>query len=605
MNKKEALTELLRDRDLTIQTTENYFPLYSSEESSENHEIVHISVKIPELPFAKVYNTLDIVAPKDVGTQTLDPGYTPLIKDLFSYDFFSDFNIPHLNDTVSFDENNTQTYASDEMQMDFADQEVLGLETPLFNEEFEDTYHCSDYDPASLVDLTTNSSRIIALPFKKTGSDTPVYIPVNFMQNIFGKVGTGAGDSPAEAKIDALYDCIAQYVKLQVVTNSFAMPRIDSDESNEHPDFLNTLAELESVHDEAMVNVAFFDASLGGKYPVVCCAVFGSDEVNRPMLNVAFAANLDLSKAMKKAYLQAMTTILNPYQNTPDCEDEPIFKYRLVYDTSSVMNLQNIEGISLNTGGLLPFEIFMSANSDYPLSTIDRKLTADDEYRTLVEIITREDKSIYFYTFNEEFNVVKAIIPGFSEARDPEFFEEKNSNIGLMYHDFFENLDNNDPETIGEFLESIKDTEIPDDKSVYELLKLPPLSCDVPSALTIGELKALIALAQQDFDAYLYWAEWTLEQNQKSPVNLEIGLHHCLIDYLNHYLSGEEELKNYLSLRELQYDEWTIEEADGHLTGNLKYFYYASDFREYLNSDMYEYLIQLFLAVREANRKDE
>ena len=94
MNKKEALTELLRDRDLTIQTTENYFPLYSSEESSENHEIVHISVKIPELPFAKVYNTLDIVAPKDVGTQTLDPGYTPLIKDLFSYDFFSDFNIP-------------------------------------------------------------------------------------------------------------------------------------------------------------------------------------------------------------------------------------------------------------------------------------------------------------------------------------------------------------------------------------------------------------------------------------------------------------------------------------------------------------------------------
>ena len=407
MNKKEALTELLRDRDLTIQTTENYFPLYSSEESSENHEIVHISVKIPELPFAKVYNTLDIVAPKDVGTQTLDPGYTPLIKDLFSYDFFSDFNIPHLNDTVSFDENNTQTYASDEMQMDFADQEVLGLETPLFNEEFEDTYHCSDYDPASLVDLTTNSSRIIALPFKKAGSDTPVYIPVNFMQNIFGKVGTGAGDSPAEAKIDALYDCIAQYVKLQVVTNSFAMPRIDSDESNEHPDFLNTLAELESVHDEAMVNVAFFDASLGGKYPVVCCAVFGSDEVNRPMLNVAFAANLDLSKAMKKAYLQAMTTILNPYQNTPDCEDEPIFKYRLVYDTSSVMNLQNIEGISLNTGGLLPFEIFMSANSDYPLSTIDRKLTADDEYRTLVEIITREDKSIYFYTFNDEFNVVK------------------------------------------------------------------------------------------------------------------------------------------------------------------------------------------------------
>ena len=123
------------------------------------------------------------------GTQTLDPGYTPLIKDLFSYDFFSDFNIPHLNDTVSFDENNTQTYASDEMQIDFADQEVLGLETPLFNEEFEDTYHCSDYDPASLVDLTTNSSRIIALPFKKTGSDTPVYIPVNFMQNIFGKVG--------------------------------------------------------------------------------------------------------------------------------------------------------------------------------------------------------------------------------------------------------------------------------------------------------------------------------------------------------------------------------------------------------------------------------
>ena len=73
MNKKEALTELLRDRDLTIQTTENYFPLYSREESSENHEIVHISVKIPELPFAKVYNTLDIVAPKDVGTQTLDP----------------------------------------------------------------------------------------------------------------------------------------------------------------------------------------------------------------------------------------------------------------------------------------------------------------------------------------------------------------------------------------------------------------------------------------------------------------------------------------------------------------------------------------------------
>jgi hypothetical protein len=73
MNKKEALTELLRDRDLTIQTTENYFPLYSSEESSENHEIVHISVKIPELPFAKVYNTLDIVRRKMLARRRLIP----------------------------------------------------------------------------------------------------------------------------------------------------------------------------------------------------------------------------------------------------------------------------------------------------------------------------------------------------------------------------------------------------------------------------------------------------------------------------------------------------------------------------------------------------
>lgn len=596
VNESDPIFEELKKHDIHLVSDEVIYP-YAEDKDSNYDDVIHgdrlknITLSVDYVPAVQPSDTLDIVNEDhhDFKQKCL----SNFIKNLLSYNVFMDFNIPLLPDYIDDFDDETQIYAGDEMQFDIPDSDTLGTDTPLFNEQFEKIYRCSEYDPYSLVDLTSNFSKIIALPFQKINSDAKTYIPLNFIQNIFGKVGTGIGSTIEEAKTEALYECIEQYVKLQVISRSFTLERINEEYIEEKLQFWDTYRNLYKVIEDERLRVAFYDASLGGKYPVVCCAVFGSDDNNAPKFNFSFAADFDLDKAMKKSFLGALQPLLGS-NNELKCE--------FSYDVGKVLTRKNLENLSVNNQGLVQFDIFKSS-PDFALSPINRKLTTGEELIALIELISHEDKTIYFYTFNENYNVVRAVIPEFSEVRDPDFFEETNSNIGLMYQEFFNNLSSNSIAETGEFLESIKDNEISDETIVYDLLKLPKYGNNNLSDLTIGELKALIALHQEDYDAYLYWAEWAINNANKMNLDIDQNLHQCLIDYLKHSLSHPDEIEDYLELQELQYDSDTIEELDMQLSGRDDFFCYDTELKEFLNSDIYEDLIVLFITARNFNLK--
>ena len=107
---------------------------------------------------------------------------------------------------------------------------------------------------------------------------------------------------------------------------------------------------------------------------------------------------------MKKSFLGALQPLLGS-NNELKCE--------FSYDVGKVLTRKNLENLSVNNQGLVQFDIFKSS-PDFALSPINRKLTTGEELIALIELISHEDKTIYFYTFNENYNVSRAVIPEFS-----------------------------------------------------------------------------------------------------------------------------------------------------------------------------------------------
>ena len=578
---KSNLTKDLLDFELIKQTDPVSDKTISINSSSINHPLVN-----------PPFDSLLSLAIKD---QNLN--YTlgdQLAKYFLSYSFIADYHMP----TLTRPPKTEQYFFKDEIHIPCEEIDEIGKSTSLFNEEFYNTYGCQYYSPYALVDLTSYKDQIIALPFKKNNTDEITNIPINFIHNIFGHIGIGIGKSTEEAKTRALYECLIQYIKMQVLTNNFSLPQIKEEDLPKvcivNLKQINT--QLEQIFG-SKIHLNFYDASLGGKYPVICCAIFSQDP-SCSGFSLGYGANFDLNIAL----LEALCDALKPLKVdlVHKSFDPNGFALKLCYEINKVLATQNVEDLIFKNKGLFPTDVFKD-QKDFPLSLIMRSYEPKEEFDALVELIEKQNKNIYFYIYNEEAHLVRAIIPNFSEARDPSLFEENNLNTGLIYYSFFENLPKADDELIGEFLESLKENEISDLTTLEQLLKIPRLSGANTKILrtNIAWIKALIAIKQRDFEAALYWLKYDLDETIDHKFHEEIEIISLLIMILEIECSGEEYWFEYTDVFNAQYDQEIVDYCTHLFTDPFSTFY--NELQEYFERDYYADLLYVFINVQIAN----
>lgn len=106
---------------------------------------------------------------------------------------------------------------------------------------------------------------ICTLPFIRLSDGVRIWFPVNIIGNLYVSNGMSAGNTPPEARTQALAEIVERYVKFRVLSEGLCLPEVPESVIARFPKIAADIAALR----EAGYGILVRDASLGGQYPVM------------------------------------------------------------------------------------------------------------------------------------------------------------------------------------------------------------------------------------------------------------------------------------------------------------------------------------------------
>ncbi|MCT7656617.1 YcaO-like family protein [Oceanimonas sp. NS1] len=141
-----------------------------------------------------------------------------------------------------------------------------------------DDYTRRFYDPENaltadmLIDLQSGNEErgICALPFERQGDNQTVHIPMNIVGNLYVSNGMSAGNTKTEARTQGLSEVFERSIKNRIISERISLPAIPDEVMARYPHIQESIAALEAEG----FPIFAYDASLGGRFPVICVVLF-------------------------------------------------------------------------------------------------------------------------------------------------------------------------------------------------------------------------------------------------------------------------------------------------------------------------------------------
>ena len=149
--------------------------------------------------------------------------------------------------------------------------------------------------PELLVDLQSgNYDRgIVAMPYVRQSDQETVYIPQSIIANLYVSNGMSAGNTKNEARVQGLSEVFERYIKNRIIAEAISLPEIPKSVMDRYPSIQASIAKLE----EEGFPIYAFDASLGGKYPVICVVLLNP---NNGTCFASFGAHPNFQVALER-----------------------------------------------------------------------------------------------------------------------------------------------------------------------------------------------------------------------------------------------------------------------------------------------------------------
>ncbi|MDP2795202.1 MAG: 30S ribosomal protein S12 methylthiotransferase accessory factor YcaO [Sulfurisoma sp.] len=353
-------------------------------------------------------------------------------------------------------------------------------------------------DANTLVDLNSGDAErgICALPYIRQRDGETVWFPVNIIGNLYVSNGMSAGNTEAEARTQALSEIFERHIKFRIISEGLCLPDVPEEVIARYPRIEAGIRALRSAGFGILVK----DASLGGEYPVMnvtllhpedqgCFSSFGA----HPRFEIALERAL--TELLQGRGLDALGGFPAPGFDLDEIAASPNLEIHFV-DSSGI--------ISWNFLGDTPdFEF-----CDWNFSSREANSTAED-YQWLVDRVHRSGHDIYIADFSHlGVYACRILVPGMSEIYPLDDLEWENNSVGSAIRYAILHLPELDDDECAELLETLNELDLPDQRSVAELIGLAADAGSLWSDLRVGELKALLALAIGDFDAIREGCEW-------------------------------------------------------------------------------------------------
>lgn len=324
------------------------------------------------------------------------------IERLQTNNFFIDFYLPnrkYFPDVVAF-----------EFEGDYLNEELHELYNP--NNEVT----CED-----LVDFNSDiNDKIVALPFVKQSTNECVYFPLNILSNLYVSNGLASGNSPQEAKVQALSEIYERYVKMETIKHGYALPLIPETILEPFEKLISDRATLRNLG----YIVEIFDASLGGCFPVSAISLINPKTAT---LFVSFGAHPLLQVCLERTMSELMQG--RDLGNLDDFETPTL-------DMNVVCDSLNLESHFIDSNGKVGLR-FLNAKKDYayvPWGYTGKG--CEEEYAYLESIAKKMKKEIYLREYNYlGFYSCQMLIPSMSEIYPIDDMVYNNKNAGKTIRD--------------------------------------------------------------------------------------------------------------------------------------------------------------------------
>jgi ribosomal protein S12 methylthiotransferase accessory factor len=161
-------------------------------------------------------------------------------------------------------------------------------------------------------------------------------------------------------------------------------------------------------------------------------------------------------------------------------------------------------------------------------------------------------------------------VPGMSDIYPVDDLEWSNNNEGALFREEILSLKNLDKAQWLNILERLDAGGYNDVQRVAEFIGIAPNAGTTWATLRIGELKAMLSLAAEDFEQALEWNDWCLSMDQLGDER--IRFYRALQALLEIKLDDDREYAQYTESLQLMYGAETVSTCIKLLEGEEKFY---------------------------------
>ena len=399
---------------------------------------------------------------------------------------------------------------------------------------------------------------ICTLPYVRQSDGEVVYFPTNLIDNLFLSNGMSAGNTLAEAQVQCLSEIFERAVKREILEGEIALPDVPQEVLAKYPGILAGIEELEKQGFPVLVK----DASLGGEFPVMCVTLMN------PLTGGVFAS-FGAHPSLEVALERSLTELLQG-RSFEGLNDLP----RPTFESNAVTEPNNFVEHFIDSSGVVSWHFF-SAQANYEFVEWDFSGQGEesnaDEAATLFGILEGMGKEVYMAVYDQlGATACRILVPGYSEIYPVEDLIWDNTNKALAFREDILNLHRLDDAGLEALLERLEDSELDDYTDIITLIGVEFDENTDWGQLTILELKLLIQLALQQFEAAHELVGTFLQYNENT---VERGLfYQALHVVLEVLLDDELELADYEVNFRRMFGDPRMDAVLGSVDGSVRFF---------------------------------
>ncbi|ALO35202.1 protein involved in RimO-mediated beta-methylthiolation of ribosomal protein S12 YcaO [Colwellia sp. MT41] len=455
-----------------------------------------------------------------------------------------------------------------------------------------DDYCLAIYNPedelrgSNLIDTNSGMAErgICSIPYVRQSDGATVYFPSNLIENLFLSNGMSAGNNLAEAKVQCLSEIFERAIKKQIIAEEIVLPDVPKEVIAKYPAILAGIEGLEAQGFPVVVK----DASLGGKFPVMCVTLMN------PKTGGVFAS-FGAHPSFEVALERSLTELLQG-RSFEGLNDVP----KPTFNSMAVTEPENFVDHFIDSTGVISWRFF-SNKHDYDFVEWDFSGSNEEENAGLMDILKGLGKEVYIAEFNQlGATACRILVPDYSEIYPVEDLIWDNTNKSLAYREDILNLHSLSEEQLTSLFDRLEESQQDNYIDIKTLIGIEFDENTVWGQLTILELKILICLALGALEDAIELVAEFLQYNDNT---VERGLFYQAIHAVLEVTIDEEmELEDFIGNFNRMFGEENMANVVGSVFGEVRFFGLTPTSMKLEGLDKHQRLIESYKKLHQARK---